>query len=755
MSKIDLALALHEKNKRRARGSFEYFVRATKHDFQFNWHHAVMFNKLQRFADGHIQNLIIEAPPRHTKSELVSRRLPAYMMGIDPAKTFIIGSYAQTLASAMNRDVQRIIDSPTYNEIFPNTVLSESQFLTKPSEAVRNNKKFEVCEPDGKLTGGGLLSVGRGAGVTGFGGQVVSIDDPIKNREEASSTRIRDLCWDWLQNDILSRLEGRKQILLTATRWHEDDLIGKVIAEMSKNPEFPRFEVLTLQAIRSEEFDKLPEDPRNIGDALWPERYNLEFLNQRKSGLGRDFESLYQQNPAPIEGALVKRQWWKHYKELPKDIKRIAQFWDCAQKVGLSNDYSVCSTWAESDTGYYLINVHRGKHEAPELERVAVNLAAKHKPNAIVIEDKSSGSSLIQYMQRNTRLPVVAFNPKGDKELRLIAATPTIQAGNCHLPIGQDWVEDFILEHERFPNAKHDDQCFAAGTMIATLFGNIEIEKIRIGDKIITPYGIDTVSACGATGLAETICFNGTTVTPAHRYFSESHTGFVPAESFHTSCINNLSQLCLLKWKYRKLLYSMESSTDSWGRENITSVSQQIIKKEKILKDFMWRFGNFIQRGQSQKAFTFIISTATLTTTTFLIWNTYRVTNITKGLVKKWIETNNSNIWKKLGRFLSLGTLHKREENGTAKMENKQWPKDHSSMEHAYSVEQLSKANTNSKDSATSTAVKNTGTIVYNLTVERSGCYYANMALVSNCDTTSMMVEYFNKPKRTLRVRAI
>ena len=374
--------------------------------------------------------IIISMPPRHGKSEFTSYWLPIWFLETYVGRRVIIASHGQELASSFGRKIRNEMES---NELISN----------KPRQDSSAANRFDT---EG---GGGLIAAGVGGPITGKGADLFLIDDPYKDMQQAKSVVYRERIQEWYDAVARTRLEPGGSMILIMTRWHEADLVGKFIKDGG-------WDYIRLPAI-AEDNDPLG---RPIGEALCEDRYSLDDLACiKKDQTGSlAWEALYQQNPIPLEGGLFKRAWWRFYREIPHVLFK-AQFWDCAQKVGISNDYSVCATWAVCGNGYYLIDLWRNKVEAPELERAVVSNFAKHNPQSVVIEDKSSGSSLIQMLRQKSRLPIIAFEPGSrDKEVRASAATPTVEAGKCYLPEGADWVEEFILEHERFPNVVHDDQ---------------------------------------------------------------------------------------------------------------------------------------------------------------------------------------------------------------------------------------------------------------------------------------------------------
>ncbi|GAG84874.1 unnamed protein product, partial [marine sediment metagenome] len=280
---------------------------------------------------------------------------------------------------------------------------------------------------------------------TGRGFNVGIIDDPVKDEEEAASQVIRDKVWDWYQKVFRTRAEPEAAIIIVMTRWHQDDLVGRLLKQAKEDPASDQWKVLHFPAIKD-------------GQALWPGRYPIGVLEKIRSSIGgRAFESLYQGNPTVAEGQIIKREWWKYYKERPNFL-RIIHSWDTAFKSKTQNDYSVCTVWGEAQNGFYLLDVWRAKVEFPELKRAAVALDARDKPSAVPVEDKASGQSLIQELQRDTNIPVLPYKVDRDKVARAYAVTPLIEAGKVFLPESAPWLFDYIEELSAFPNAEYDDQ---------------------------------------------------------------------------------------------------------------------------------------------------------------------------------------------------------------------------------------------------------------------------------------------------------
>lgn len=378
-------------------------------------------------------------PPRHGKSEFISKWVPAWYLDTFPNRNIILTSYGDDLASGFGRWVRNQVNE---NEFGNAKLKLDSQAANR----------FETT------LGGSMITAGVGGSITGRGGHLLICDDPIKNWEEASSDLIRQRTKDWFDTTFYTRQEPKATIIVLMTRWHHDDLAG-YLSEHHKD----KWEMISLPAV-AEANDKLN---RGLGEPLCPQRYDTEALESIKSGLpDQHWQSLYQQRPTKMGGEIFKRSWWQYY-DIAPIITHTVQLWDTAQKPGLTNDYSVCATWGQSYNGYYLLDLFRQKLEAPDLEQAVIQQFNKHRPQAVSIEDKSSGSSIIQYLRRNTTIPVLPYNPgQRDKQLRAIYATPVVRAGKCFLPRQASWLNDFILEHDQFPSAPHDDTVDTTSQMV-------------------------------------------------------------------------------------------------------------------------------------------------------------------------------------------------------------------------------------------------------------------------------------------------
>lgn len=278
-----------------AKRDFREFVEYTKPDYEFNWHHELLIQYLQKFADGEIKKLLVFMPPQHGKSELTSRRLPAFLLGKNPKLKIIGCSYSSGLATSFNRDVQRIIDSEDYSDIFPETKLNSSNVRTAGAGYLRNSDIFEIIGYRGFYK-----SVGVGGSLTGTPADIGIIDDPVKDALEAESQTYRARVWDWFTQVFMTRLHNDSQIIVTQTRWNQDDLSGRILKLMNNDNSWT---VLSLPAIAEGEVNEY--DPREMGEPLWASKHSLKRLEDIRSSNPRAFHALYQQDPKPFEGGLI------------------------------------------------------------------------------------------------------------------------------------------------------------------------------------------------------------------------------------------------------------------------------------------------------------------------------------------------------------------------------------------------------------------------------------------------------------------
>lgn len=408
-------------------------------------HHKTVCDALEQVVIGRIRRLIINIPPRSGKTEFAVKNFVSWCMGNFPDCEFIHASYAKDLATANISETRNIMQHECFEAVFG-----------KPNFRQDSNAKdfFKTDE------GGSVMAVGVGGGVTGFGagkmrpdfGGAIIVDDPHKPGE-ANSDAIRKSTLSWFQNTLESRKNSNETpIIVIMQRLHEEDLSGWL--EAGGNGE--EWTVIRIPAIRDD------------GTSFWEENSNfsLSKLRTLEAANAYVFAGQYLQLPAPLGGGIIKEDWYQRWDILPT-LKWRKIYADTAQKTKEANDFSVFQCWGvDGNGGKYLIEQLRGKWEAPELLEVARGFWAKHKDKpterygrlrAMMVEDKSSGTGLIQTLARE-RIPVVGVKRSIDKVTRAMDAAPMIQAGHVYLPRSESWVSGFIAESNQFPNGKHDDQ---------------------------------------------------------------------------------------------------------------------------------------------------------------------------------------------------------------------------------------------------------------------------------------------------------
>jgi predicted phage terminase large subunit-like protein len=306
---------------------------------------------------------------------------------------------------------------------------------------------------------GYMRSTGVASGITGKGCNLLLIDDPHKNDEEAASETIREKVWNAYQGTLLTRLTPDGAIILIMTRWHEDDLAGRIMkAEKG-------WEVINLP-FEAEENDLLG---RSISEPLWAEHgFGLEWAADQKKRLGsRVWNALYQQRPSSAEGAMLKRHWWKYYNVLPAVATKIISV-DATFKDKETSDFVSIQVWGKSGANMYMIDHVKARMDFPTTLQAILNVKAKHPNAVILVEDKANGSAIIQVLR--TKIGgVIAVEPQGGKVARVNAVSPQIESGNVYLPQNAEWVQDFVEECAAFPNGKHDDAVDSMSQAIARL----------------------------------------------------------------------------------------------------------------------------------------------------------------------------------------------------------------------------------------------------------------------------------------------
>jgi predicted phage terminase large subunit-like protein len=417
------------------------------------WHQEATPYQLERLHRGEIKRLIINMPPRSLKSLTASVAFPAFVLGHDPARRIICVSYSGDLAKKHANDFRAVLEAPWYQTLFPRTRIGQKD---SESEIELSARGFR-------------LATSVGGTLTGRGGDLIIIDDPLKP-DDAYSEAKRNAANEWFKNTLYSRLDDKRTgaIVIVAQRVHMDDLVGFVTSQSDE------WEVLNLPAI-AEADEVIPISDtkvhrRRIGEALSPVREPLSVLESIKAQLGSDtFSAQYQQRPVPPGGAMIKRHWIKRYVELPVQRERslIVQSWDTASKGGPENDFSVCTTWFISrDRRWYLIDVWRKRVGYPEPKAAVRTLAVRHGANRVLVEDSGAGISLVQELLGEVN-GILAVKPDRDKITRMSVVSAKFESGLVFLPERASWLAEFEAELFAFPGSRHDDQCDSVSQALA------------------------------------------------------------------------------------------------------------------------------------------------------------------------------------------------------------------------------------------------------------------------------------------------
>jgi predicted phage terminase large subunit-like protein len=442
---LEAELIRLEKLKQReiSQDKFIKFVEKVWPTFISGRHHKIMADAFERVAKGEIKRLIINMPPRHTKSEFASYLLPAWFLGKFPHKKVIQTSHTAELAVGFGRKVRNLVDSEVYNSIFPNLSL---QADSKAAGRWNTSK------------GGDYFAIGVGGAVTGKGADLLIIDDPHSEQEAALAQvnpEIYDKTYEWYTSGPRQRLQPGGSIVIVMTRWSQKDLTGQVLKSSAQRGG-EEWKVIEFPAI-------MPS-----GNPLWPEFWSLKELEALKEELpASKWNAQYQQQPTSDVSAIVKREWWQIWEhDDPPHCEFTIQSWDTAFLKSERADYSACTTWGvfyqPDDTGemqanIILLNAFKKRMEFPELKQRAYEEWKEWEPDSVIVEAKAAGSPLI-YELRQMGIPVQDFVPsKGnDKIARLNAVADLFASGRVWVP-NRNWAEELVEEVAAFPSGEHDD----------------------------------------------------------------------------------------------------------------------------------------------------------------------------------------------------------------------------------------------------------------------------------------------------------
>jgi predicted phage terminase large subunit-like protein len=460
-----------------ARNRFKNYVRYVQPDMVFEPYHDVYYRVLDMFADGLIKKLIIQMPPQHGKSEGSSRKLPSYILGRNPDKKVVIGSYATSFAQDFNRDVQRIIDTPAYHDLFPGTTLNGSNVVTMSNTYLRNSNVFEIV---GKI--GGLRVVGRGGALTGKTVDISILDDVYKDYSEGNSPIVREAAWKWYTTVVRTRLHNDSQELIVFTRWHDDDVIGRLekaetIVDVKCWEDFADIPPgawirINFEAIKTGEPTEL--DPRPAGTSLWENRHGLLKLESNKSLDPVQFECLYQGNPGGAAGRLYQVfKTWTEKSDWGQYI-RTGAYVDVADE---GDDMLFAATYDVYKSQNEVFNEKTKRFEPllfaliTDLEFTEANtdvttitvpaLVNRNNVQMVYVESNSGGAQFEKTIKTKIKSMTKPFYQGGNKESRIVTASAMV---NAHIVMPFGWETRFteFYKHvtgflRKFDANTHDD----------------------------------------------------------------------------------------------------------------------------------------------------------------------------------------------------------------------------------------------------------------------------------------------------------
>lgn len=439
-----------------ARRELLAFTRYTSPSYEAGWHHERLARELDAVLAGHTKRLIVNMPPQNGKSELVSRRFPAFALGKNPHLRIIHGSYNADLARDMSRDVKRVMGTAEYQQLFPLTRLGSAK-----DPEVNMADQFDIVNAEGSYRAAGV-----GQGIAGKSMMLGIIDDPIKSRAEAESEAYRRLVWNWYVSDFRTRSMGdQTAIVLVQTRWHEDDLAGRLLALAKRDPMAEQWRVVSFPAV-VETLDQLqPGDPRSLGDALWPTRFSKAWLAQTKATSGLyDWSALYQQTPVPAGGAMAQRAWFKIGRPMGTLLRRC-RCWDLAGTkpvAGRDPDWTVGALIGQYTGGDWCVeHVIRVRETAHHVDALMKQTALADGRSVLVREWQDPGAAGKSVIE-NHRVMLAGFDyaplpSSGEKSTRWRPFFVQGEGGHVYLAPG-GWNTEFLDEMQVVPYGAHDDQ---------------------------------------------------------------------------------------------------------------------------------------------------------------------------------------------------------------------------------------------------------------------------------------------------------
>ena len=458
--------------------------------YRRNWHHEIIARELEAWDasdDPDYPFLIITVPPRHGKTEIVGRNYPAWKFGKDPNIRIIGGSYAQKLQESVSRDIQRIMTTDSYHKLFPYTNLSEIGKREQGKE--RTSKQFDIIGGRGTYLGRGV-----GVGVTGFGADRILIDDPHKGRKEAESMTQRDAVWDWYRGVIRNRLAKGGRIAVIMTRWHEDDLVGRLLEQEKNEPDGDKWKVVCLPAVYEKHVENEaylhPDDHREEGQALWPDEFDEKALGKLRAASEYDWHALFQQMPTPAGGAQIKRDWINVINEDQIKGKKLfwVRYWDLAVSKKTTADFTASVQLAiDEELNTYLRRIVHKRETWPVIKKIMLNIGEKEGV-PIGIEAQGTQKGFVDALLAEPKLmntSIKGYTVEADKLTRALPFISRMQQGKFFIIDGSG-VDVMIEEMVKFTGHDdlHDDIIDAISGAFKMLFEYCEAESIYIGDYV-------------------------------------------------------------------------------------------------------------------------------------------------------------------------------------------------------------------------------------------------------------------------------
>lgn len=427
-------------------------------------HLQLLSRKLSDLATGRIRRLIVSMPPRHGKSELCSHWFPIWLLNTWPDRRVILASFEADFAASWGRRVR-------------NTILEHQDVLQ-----VRLSSDSTAANRWETVHGGGMVTAGVGGSITGRGAELLIIDDPVKNAEEAYSETYRQRAWDWWTTTASTRLEPGASAMVIMTRWHDDDLAGRLLERAGNGGE--HWETVVLPALAEE------DDPlgRAIGDALWPSRYTTEELLRQQQVDPQAFAAMYQQCPVIKGGDIFDEALWRRYapSEIPVRFDTMVQSWDLAFEGKSTSDWNVGAVWGRKGGQFWLLDLWRKRAPFDQVLREFKQLQERwpwRSANAKLLENKANGPALRAMASRE--IPgIIPIEPDRNKVQRAWAVQPYHAAGNLWIPRDEDapWVRAFVYEHKAFPKGRNDD-------MVDTTTQALSYLSVRGGAPVARVFG--------------------------------------------------------------------------------------------------------------------------------------------------------------------------------------------------------------------------------------------------------------------------